>query len=79
MMTNDELRRLATHVSGYPYEDFGDMNSHVAASKVADEALAMLDEIKRLRDVLEIIAAPKDLTDYGYAVELARKALKERG
>ena len=38
-----------------------------------------LDEIERLREVLEVISAPKDLADYGYAVELARKALKERG
>ena len=54
-MTNDELRRLAAHVSGDPYEDFGDMNSYVAASKVADEALALLDEIERLRLALKAI------------------------
>ena len=55
-MTNDELRWLAAHVSGYTHEDIGDMNSHVAASKVADEALALLDEVERLREALQEIS-----------------------
>ena len=45
-MTNDELHRLATHVSGDPYADYGGMESHVAATVVADAALVLLADLK---------------------------------